>query len=56
MRSQTSDTLRVKLEKLPEDEQAQIGREVQQALAEFFPNDQMKIPALMILVVARKSK
>jgi ubiquinone/menaquinone biosynthesis C-methylase UbiE len=56
MRSQTSDTLRVKLEKLPEDEQAQIGREVQQVLAEFFPNHQMKIPALMILVVARKSK
>lgn len=56
MRSQTSDTLRSKLEQLSADEQAQIGREIKQAIAEFFPNNQMKFPALMILVTGHKRK
>lgn len=53
MRSQTSDTLRAKLEQLPVDEQTQVGREVGQAVAEYFPVNQMKFPAQMILVTAR---
>ena len=54
MRSQTSDTLRTKLKQLSEDEQLQVGREVEQAVAEFFPADQMKFPARMILVTGKK--
>jgi SAM-dependent methyltransferase len=54
MRSQTSDTLRQKLERLSEDEQSQIGREVEQAVAEFFPANQMKFPTQMIVVSAKK--
>jgi ubiquinone/menaquinone biosynthesis C-methylase UbiE len=54
MRSQTSDTLRTKLRQLPADEQAQIGNEVEQAVSEFFPADQMKFPARMILVTGKK--
>ena len=54
MRSQTSDTLREKLKQLSEDEQLQVAREVEQAVAEFFPADQMKFPARMILVTGKK--
>lgn len=54
MRSQTSDTLRTKLRQLPEDEQTQIGHEVEQAVAEYFPANQMKFPARMILVTGKK--
>ena len=54
MRSQTSDTLRHKLTQLPEDEQSQIAYEVEQAVKEFFPADQMKFPAQMIVVIGKK--
>lgn len=54
MRSQTSDTLREKLKQLSADEQLQIEREVEQAVAEFFPADQMKFPARMFLVTGKK--
>ena len=54
MRSQTSDTLREKLAKLPATEQAQIGEEVQHAVREFFPDDQMKFPAQMLIATGRK--
>ena len=54
MRSQTSDTLREKLKQLSDDEQLQIAREVEQAVAEFFPAGQMKFPARMILVTGKK--
>ena len=54
MRSQTSDTLRIKLEQLPPDEQSKIARQVEQAVAEFFPSNQMKFPAQMIIVTGRK--
>ena len=50
MRSQTSDTLRTKLSKLPPEEQAEVSREVEQAVREFFPDNQMKFPAQMIVV------
>lgn len=54
MRSQTSDTLREKLKQLSEDERLQVAREVEQAVAEFFPANQMKFPARMILVTGKK--
>src|ERR1043166_579094 len=55
MRSQTSDTLREKLAKLSSDEQAQIAGEVEQVVKEFFPHNQMKFPAKMILVTGTKA-
>ena len=54
MRSQTSDTLREKLAKLPPEEQAQIASEVEQEVKEFFPGNQMNFPAQMILVSGTK--
>jgi len=54
LRSQTSDTLRHKLKQLPEDEQAQVAGEVKQAVAEFFPHNQMRFPAHMIIVTGKK--
>ncbi len=54
MRSQTSDTLREKLKRLPEDEQSQVASEIELAVQEFFPHDQMNFPAQMIVVTGRK--
>lgn len=54
MRSQTSDTLRQKLTQLSADEQSQIAREVESAVQEFFPHNQMKFPAQMIIASGKK--
>jgi hypothetical protein len=54
MRSQTSDTLRQKLTQLSEDEQSLITREIEEAVQEFFPANQMKFPAQMIIVTGKK--
>jgi len=54
MRAQTSDTLREKLAKLPASEQTQIATEVQHAVAEFFPANQMKFPAQMLIATGKK--
>ena len=54
MRSQTSDTLREKLAKLPATEQSQIAVEVQQAVKPFFPDDKMKFPTQMLIATGRK--
>jgi ubiquinone/menaquinone biosynthesis C-methylase UbiE len=54
MRSQTSDTLREKLATLPAPEQAEIGTEVQEAVKEYFPANQMKFPAKMLLATGMK--
>ena len=54
MRSQTSDTLREKLAKLSSTEQAQIAAEVQQAVQDFFPDNQMKFPTKMLIATGRK--
>jgi len=54
IRSQTSDTLRDKLVKLPAAEQEQIGAEVQQAVKEFFPGDQMKFPGQFVIATGTK--
>lgn len=54
MRSQTSDTLRQKLAKLSAGEQTQIAIEIEQAVKEFFPSDQMKFPAQLIIATGNK--
>jgi len=54
LRSQTSDTLREKLATLPASEQAEVANEVQQAIKEFFPSDQMSFPCEMIIVTGKK--
>jgi SAM-dependent methyltransferase len=54
MRSETSETLRTKLDTLYEAEKTQVGDEVQQEVREFFPNNQMNFPAQMIIVTGRK--
>jgi ubiquinone/menaquinone biosynthesis C-methylase UbiE len=55
MRSQTSDTLRQKLTQLSRDEQSQIATEVERAVEEFFPANQMRFPAQMIVVTGKKA-
>lgn len=54
LRSQTSGTLREKLEKLPKEVAARITEEIANALVEFFPNNQMKFPAQMLVVTGTK--
>jgi ubiquinone/menaquinone biosynthesis C-methylase UbiE len=54
MRSATSETLRTKLSKLSEAERAEIAKEVLESVKEFFPNNQMKFPAQMLIVTGRK--
>src|SRR5215213_934627 len=55
IRSQTSDTLREKLTQLSADEQAQIAVEIEQAVKEFFPSNEMKFPAQLIIATGKKS-
>jgi ubiquinone/menaquinone biosynthesis C-methylase UbiE len=55
LRSETSGTLRAKLTKLSSAQRELIAQEVQEAAREFFPNDQMKIPAEMIIVSGQTS-
>ena len=54
LRSQASETLRQKLTQLSEQERSQITREIEQAVQEFFPANQMKFPAQMIIVTGKK--
>ena len=54
MRSQMSDTLRAKLNQLPEDERSHIADEIEQSVQQFFPQNQMKFPAQMIVASGRK--
>lgn len=54
LRSETSGTLRKNLAKLTEAERSRIACEAQEAVREFFPNGQMRFPARMIIVSARK--
>lgn len=56
MRSQMSDTLRAKLNQLPEEAQARVAAEVEQSVQQFFPQNQMKFPAQMIVASGRKAK
>ncbi len=54
MRSQISDTLREKLAQLSADEQAEVAVEIEQAIKEFFPGNQMKFPAELVVVTGKK--
>ena len=56
MRSETSGTLREKLAKLSTPQADLIAQEIQEAVREFFPNDQMRFPAQMIIVTGTKSE
>jgi ubiquinone/menaquinone biosynthesis C-methylase UbiE len=55
IRSQTSDTLREKLAKLSAAEQAEIAAEIEQAVKEFFPANQMKFPGQFIIATGKKA-
>ena len=54
LRSATSGTLREKLATLPHEQREQIGREVIEAVREFFPDNQMSFPAQMLVITAQK--
>lgn len=56
MRSATSGTLREKLDAMSPDLRLTIEREVKEAVAEFFPNEQMSFPAQMLIVSGDKDK
>jgi ubiquinone/menaquinone biosynthesis C-methylase UbiE len=55
MRSETSGTLREKLGTMPPEQRNLIAQQVQEAAREFFPNNQMSLPAHVILVTGRKA-
>ena len=55
MRSEISETLRDKLKNFSAAERWQIGKQVQHAVRAFFPNNQMRFPA-QIIIVTGKSK
>lgn len=54
MRAGTSGTLREKLAKLSNADAQQVAVDVQEAVREYFPNDQMSFPAQMFVVSGRK--
>jgi ubiquinone/menaquinone biosynthesis C-methylase UbiE len=54
MRAETSGTLREKLATLSGAQVDLIAQEVQAAVREFFPNDQMSFPAQMIIVTGKR--
>ena len=54
MRSETSDTLRWKLAKLPAEERGRVAQEVEEAVREFFPEGRMSFPAQMLVVTGKK--
>ncbi len=54
LRSETSGTLREKLAALPPSQADLLAKEAQEAVREFFQNNQMSMPAQMIIVTARK--
>src|SRR6185437_12070147 len=54
MRSSISETLRTKLASLSVTERSQIATEIEVAVKEFFPDNQMKFPTQMLIVSGRK--
>ena len=56
MRSTMSDTLRDKLASLSDEEKTQIANEVKGAVRSFFPQNEMRFPAKMILVTGKKAR
>ena len=55
MRSETSETLREKLARLTAEQALSVASEVQDAVRGFFPNNQMSLPAQMIIVRGTKA-
>jgi ubiquinone/menaquinone biosynthesis C-methylase UbiE len=54
MRSGISEGLRTKLAKLSDEKKVQIANEVKESVAEFFPHNQMRFPAQMLIVTGKK--
>ncbi len=54
LRSETSGTLRQKLATLAPSQASLLAQEAQEAVRQFFPDNQMSIPAQMIIVTGRK--
>jgi ubiquinone/menaquinone biosynthesis C-methylase UbiE len=54
MRSEISEILRNKLQKFSAAERWQIGKQVQHAVREYFPNNQMRFPSQAIIVTGLK--
>jgi ubiquinone/menaquinone biosynthesis C-methylase UbiE len=54
LRSETSGTLREKLATLSSVQADHLAQEAQEAVRHYFPNNQMSIPAQMIIVTGRK--
>jgi ubiquinone/menaquinone biosynthesis C-methylase UbiE len=54
MRSGTSGTLREKLDALSAELRLKVAKEVKEAVAQFFPNERMSIPAQMLIVSGDK--
>ena len=53
MRSEISDSLRTKLAGLSDEQKAQIAKDVEHAVAPFFPNNKMKFPSETSIVTGR---
>jgi ubiquinone/menaquinone biosynthesis C-methylase UbiE len=56
MRSETSGTLREKLAPLSHQQRELIAEEVEEAARKFFSNDQMSLPANVIIVTGKKPR
>jgi ubiquinone/menaquinone biosynthesis C-methylase UbiE len=54
MRSEISEMLRDNLQKFSTAERWQIGKQVQHAVREYFPNNQMRFPSQAIIVTGKK--
>lgn len=54
MRSETSGTLRARLNMLSDEEKEQAAQDIQEAAREFFPKNEMRFPAQMIIVTGNK--
>jgi hypothetical protein len=55
MRSETSGTLREKLGTLSEQQRQVVAQEVEKAAGKFFSDEQMRLPANVIIVTGRKA-
>jgi SAM-dependent methyltransferase len=55
MRSEISESLRAKLAGLSDEQKAQIAKDVEHAVAPFFPNNKMKFPSETLIVTGRKA-
>lgn len=53
-RSSISETVRSKLEQLPNETRARIATDVLEAVKEYFPHNEMRFPAEMLIVTGKK--